>query len=137
MSSFVEVLFQKSYSISLTSIKSWLLKFYLSLNLEELLEQLEQLSYPNSNHPHLMRLVLQMMSELKKLLLKSLLSSEEIQLTANYRQLFLEEAQLTSLKILKELLTMPSMSSDHSSDILISFLEQAALKSYFLFYLDP
>lgn len=78
-----------------------------------------------------MRLVLQMMLELKKLLLKNLLYSEEIQLTVNCLQSYLEEAQLTFSKILKEPLTMLYMSSDHSSDIQNSFLEQAALKSYF------
>ena len=128
---FVEVPFQKLYSISLTNIKSWLSKFYLSLSLGESPEQLEQPFYLSSNHPHLMRLVLQMMLELKKLLLKNLLYSEEIQLTVNCLQLYLEEAQLTFSKILKEQLTMLYMSSDHSSDIQNSFLEQAALKSYF------
>lgn len=131
MSLFVEVPFQKLYSISLTNIKSWLSKFYLSLSLEESPEQLEQPFYLSSNHLHLMRLVLQMMLELKKLLLKNLLYSEEIQLTVNCLQSYLEEAQLTFSKILKEPLTMLYMSSDHSSDIQNSFLEQAALKSYF------
>lgn len=95
-----------------TSIKSWLSELWASSNWEESPEPSEPSSCQNSTLQLPKKSVSQMMSELRKLPLKKLLSSKDPLKTADFLQSFWEEAQETFWRILKEPLTTESMFID-------------------------